>query len=93
LGNKGSAYSRSQIEEGILHKRSPALLDSILFQGQIKRGEVEGILQVAPRTARRVVSDLLGAGILSSDGVKSPLRIAFPAKLASEIMPGLFPEV
>ena len=87
------AWCRSQIEEGNLHKKSPALLDSVLFQGQVKRGEVENILQVAPRTARRVVSDLVGAGILASDGVKSPLRIAFPAKLASEIMPGLFPAV
>ena len=87
------SWCRLQIEEKNLHKKSPALLDSVLFQGQVKRGEVEGILQVAPRTARRAVSDLLGAGILASDGVKSPLRIAFPAKLASEIMPGLFPSV
>lgn len=86
-------WCRLQIEEANLHKKSPVLLDSVLFQGQVKRGEVEGILQVAPRTARRVVSDLLGTGILASDGVKAPLRIAFPAKLASEIMPGLFPPV
>ena len=87
------SWCRLQIEKGNLHKKSPMLLDSVLFQGQVKRREVDGILQVAPRTARRVVSDLLGAGILASDGVKAPLRIAFPAKLASEIMPGLFPEV
>lgn len=85
------AWCSSQVEEGNLHKRSSVLLDSVLFQGQVKRGEVEGILQVAPRTARRVAADLLGAGILTSDGVKSPLRIAFPAKLAPDILPGLFP--
>ncbi|MCX2982908.1 Fic family protein [Halieaceae bacterium IMCC14734] len=87
------SWCRLQIESGILHKKSPLLLDAVLFQGQVKRGEVEHVLQVAPRTSRRVVADLLGAGILASDGVKSPLRIAFPAKLAAEIMPGLFPEV
>tara|TARA_R110001599_G_scaffold145321_2_gene327711 strand:- start:441 stop:1667 length:1227 start_codon:yes stop_codon:yes gene_type:complete len=86
-------WCRTQIEQGNLHKKSPVLLDSVLFQGYIKRGEVEGILQVAPRTARRVVADLLGTGILASEGVKAPLRIAFPAKLALEIMPGLFPPV
>ena len=87
------SWCRSQIEKGNLHKKSPVLLDSVLYQGQVKRGDVDGILQVAPRTARRVVSDLVGAGILASDGVKAPLRIAFPAKLASDIMPGLFPAV
>lgn len=93
LRDRIQGWCRSQIEAGKLHKKSPVLLDAILFQGQVKRGEVEGILQVASRTGRRVVSDLLGAGILASDGVKAPLRIAFPAKLAAEIMPGLFPPV
>lgn len=86
-------WCRSQIEEGSLHKKSPALLDTVLYRGQVKRGEVEELLQVARRTATRVTSELLATGILTSDGVKSPLRIAFPAKLAPEIMPGLFPAV
>jgi hypothetical protein len=51
-----------------------------------------GLLQVARRTTTRVVAELLETGILASDSAKSPLRIDFLAKLASEIMPGLFPE-
>ena len=42
------AWCRSQIEEGNIHRNSPVLLDSVLFRGQVKRGEVESILQVAP---------------------------------------------
>ncbi len=45
----------------------------------------QGIQQVAPRTGRRVVSNLPGAGILASGGVKSLLRFDFPAKLVPEM--------
>ena len=86
-------WCKSQIDEGNLHKKSPVLLDAVLYRGQVKRGEIEDLLQVARRTATRVTAELLETGILTSDSVKSPLRIAFPAKLASEIMPGLFPAV
>ena len=68
------------------------LLEAVLYRGELKRGELMDLLQVARRTATRVASELLEVGILASDSPKSPLRIAFPAKLASEIMPGLFPE-
>jgi hypothetical protein len=30
--------------------------------------------------------------VLISDGPRAPLRLAFPAALASKWMPGLFPE-
>ncbi len=84
-------WCRSQVDAGKLPRQSPRLLEVVLYTGQIKRGELMDLLQVARRTATRVVSELLQAGILASDSAKSPLRIAFPAKLAPEIMPGLFP--
>ncbi len=42
--------------------------------------------------ARRVVSALLEHGVLTSESTRAPLRLAFPATLASRWMPGLFPE-
>ena len=42
--------------------------------------------------ARRVVSALLGRGVLSSASTRAPLLITFPAVLAARWMPGLFPE-
>ena len=86
-------WCRSQVEGGNLPKQSPALLEAVLYRGQIARGEIANLLQVARRTATRVVADLLESGILASDSTRSPLRIAFPAKLAPDILPGLFPEV
>ena len=86
-------WCKSQVAAGELPRQSPALLEAILYAGEIKRGEVMELLKVSRRTSTRVVSGLLTTGILASDGPKSPLRIALPAKLAPEIMPGLFPEI
>jgi hypothetical protein len=52
---------------------------------------VKDILNVTDRHARRLISPLVEKGILISDLPKSPLKLAFPAVLASSWMPGLFP--
>lgn len=85
-------WCKLQVDAGELPRQSPALLEAVLYRGEMKRGELMGLLQVSRRTATRVASELLEAGILASESPRSPLRIAFPAKLAPEIMPGLFPD-
>jgi len=47
---------------------------------------------ILERQARRIVSALLEKGVLVSDSSRSPLRLTFPAALASRWMPGLFPD-
>jgi len=47
---------------------------------------------VGERHARRMVSALLERGVLASESPRAPLRLVFPAALASRWMPGLFPE-
>jgi hypothetical protein len=42
--------------------------------------------------ARRVVSALKDSGVLAPASPRAPLRLVFPAALASRWMPGLFPE-
>lgn len=44
------------------------------------------------RQARRVVSALIDREVIVSKTTRPPLRLAFPAALAHEWMPGLFPE-
>jgi len=51
---------------------------------EVSRGEGE-------RQARRIVSALVDKGVLVSDNPRAPLRLAFPATLASRWMPGMFP--
>lgn len=85
-------WSASQVESKTLPKQAPALLEAVLYRGELKRGEVTDLLGVAQRTATRVVAEILDTGILASDSARSPLKLALPARLAPEIMPGLFPE-
>jgi hypothetical protein len=53
---------------------------------------VPGLLGHGDRQSRRVVSALIERGVLQFESSRAPLRLAFPAALASRWMPGLFPE-
>lgn len=52
----------------------------------------QGMLGVSERTARRIYADPMGLGVLTSESKQAPLRLAFPATLATRWMPGLFPD-
>ncbi len=75
-----------------LPPKSSAILEALLYRGELPRGDVAGIVGTGDRQARRVVSALVGYGVLVSDSTRAPLRLAFPATLASRWMPGLFPD-
>jgi Fic family protein len=82
-------------EEARLDKlpaKAGAVIEAILYRGELPRGDVANILGLTPRHARRIVSALLDRGVLASKGPRDPLTLAFPATLASRWMPGLFPE-
>lgn len=82
-------------EETRLSKLPPkagAVVEAILYRGELPRGDVANLLDLTPRHARRIVSELLSRGVLTSGGPRDPLLLAFPAALASRWMPGLFPE-
>jgi len=50
------------------------------------------IVGTGERQARRVVSALIDRRVLASESTRAPLRLSFPAALASRWMPGLFPD-
>jgi Fic family protein len=85
-------WADEEVAADSLPKQAGAVLDAILFRGELPRGDVPELLNTSERTARRVVSALIDHGVLTANTTKSPLRITFPAKLASRWMPGLFPE-
>jgi Fic family protein len=72
--------------------RSEALLEAVLYRGEVPRSDVAEILQTVDRNARRTTAALIERGVLVSESSRAPLRLAFPATLAHEWMPGLFPE-
>ncbi|MGH8320016.1 MAG: Fic family protein [Steroidobacteraceae bacterium] len=84
-------------EEEIRLKRLPpksgAILEAVLYRGELPRGDAAGIVGTGDRQARRVVSALIERGVVISESSRASLRLAFPAVLASRWMPGLFPEM
>jgi Fic family protein len=82
-------------EQMRLNKQPPksgAVLEAVLYRGELPRGDIAAIVGTGERQARRVISNLVEQGMLVSESTRAPLRLAFPAALASRWMPGLFPE-
>ena len=85
-------WAEEEIKLNNLPPRSRNVLEAVLYRGELPRGDVAGVVGTQERHARRVVSALVGRGVLISDSSRAPLRLVFPAALASRWMPGLFPE-
>ena len=81
-----------EIALGNLHEKSGLILEAILYRGELPRGDVVDLFGASSRTASRIVSGLIDRGVVTSTTSRAPLRIHFPAALASRWMPGLFPE-
>lgn len=85
-------WAEEETRMGKLPQKAGTILDAVLYRGTLPRGEVQDVLGGSERNARRIVSSLVSAGVLSSESTKAPLRLQFPAALASHWMPGLFPD-
>lgn len=85
-------WVEEEIRADALPQKSGQILEAILYRGELPRGEVPRLLGVSDRHARRITAALTGRGVIVSRSTRAPLRLAFPARLASRWMPGLFPE-
>ena len=85
-------WTEEEIRLNRLPPKSGAILEAVLYRGELPRGDAAGIVGTGDRQARRVVSALIERGVLISESSRAPLRLAFPAALASRWMPGLFPD-
>lgn len=85
-------WAEEQIRLDKLPPKAGAILEAVLYRGELPRADAANIVGTAERQARRIVSALIDHGVLTSESTRAPLRLAFPAKLASRWMPGLFPE-
>jgi Fic family protein len=85
-------WAEEEIRLGQLPAKSGSILEAVLYRGSLPRGDADTVVGTGERQARRIVSALLSKEVLVSDGPRAPLRLAFPAALASRWMPGLFPE-
>ena len=85
-------WVEEEIKVNALPLRSGSVLEAVLYRGELPRADAAGVVGARERHARRIVSALLRRGVLTSESQRAPLRLVFPAALASYWMPGLFPE-
>ncbi len=85
-------WAEEEIRAGALPQKSGAVLEAVLFRGELPRGEVAALVGAGERQARRITSALIEHDVLVSESSRAPLRLNFPATLASRWAPGLFPE-
>jgi Fic family protein len=85
-------WTEEEIRLDRLPPKSGAILEAVLYRGELPRADTAALVGTGERQARRVVAALTQRGVLLSDSSRAPLRLAFPATLASRWMPGLFPE-
>lgn len=92
LRNRILLWTEEEARAGALPVKAGSILEAILYRGELPRGEIAGILGASDRHARRMVASLSEHGVITSESTRAPLRLTFPARLASRWMPGLFPE-
>jgi Fic family protein len=74
-----------------LKPEAVALLQEALIRGQFERGEIGRITGLPERTARRVLNDVLQAGLLASETPKGAVSLRFPAAALEDLFPRLYP--
>lgn len=85
-------WAEEEIRLGNLPAKSTHVLEALLYRGSLPRGDVAALVGAGDRQARRIVSALAAYEVIVSESSRAPLKLAFPARLASRWMPGLFPE-
>jgi len=86
------SWAQREIHNSKLLYKSERLLEAVLYNGgSLPRKDTANVLDVGTRHARRIVAALITSGALISASSRAPLCLNFPAHLAGEWMPGLFP--
>jgi Fic family protein len=75
-----------------LKPEAARLLQEALIRGQFERGEAPRITGLPERTARRVLNDVVTAGLLASPTPKTPVSLRFPIATLESLFPRLYPE-
>jgi len=91
--NTLSKRLRNYVElNDMLKPEAARLLEEALIRGEFERGEISRITGLPERSARRVLSDVVGTGLLASDTPKGAVSLRFPVDALDVLFPRLFPE-
>jgi Fic family protein len=85
-------WTEEEVRLGSLPTKAGNILEAVLYRGELPRGDIADLLGTTARHARRIAATLIERGVLTAESPRAPLRLAFPATLASRWLPGLFPE-
>ena len=89
--NRISGYGERRESAKELPHGSAAVLRELFLRGEIARGEAARIIGASPRTAQKVIRELLEQRLVASGSPKGPLRLGFPADAAGYYFPNLYP--
>jgi Fic family protein len=89
--NRISGYGERRESAKELPPGSAGVLRELFLRGEIARGEVPRIVSASPRTAQKVIGQLLAQSLVVSGTPKGPLRLGFPADAAGHYFPNLYP--
>ncbi len=74
-----------------LRVEAKPLLSEALVRGTFERGAASRLTGLSESTARRLMRELVQAGLLTSATPKGPVHLAFPADTFEFLFPKLFP--
>ncbi len=92
LDNLDARLTRHVERSDGLKPEAGPLLREALVRGRIERGEASRITGLPERTARRVLGDVIDAGLLASATPKGPVSLRFPVDALEALFPRLYPE-
>ena len=81
---------RSHDRANPLPRTAARLLRAAFMRGSIRRGEAGAIANTSDRTARRIVSQLLAEGLLTSNSPKGELLFGIPQDAVNQYFPRLY---
>lgn len=75
-----------------LKPEAAKLLEEALIRSEIERGDASRIAGLPERSARRLLNDVVEAGLLASETPKGPVSLRFPAGSLEILFPRLYPQ-
>jgi Fic family protein len=93
LDNLHRRLGRHVEQSEALKPRSIRLLEEALLRGKFDRGDAARITGLPERSARRMLNDVVDAGLLASTTPKGPVSRRFPMQMLETLFPRLYPAV
>ncbi|MEQ1619335.1 MAG: Fic family protein [Terricaulis sp.] len=84
-------WAEEEARLGSFPKHATAVLEAILFRGELQRSDVPTLIQGSERSATRLMSQLSAFGVVNAASSRAPWRLVLPATLAHRWFPGLYP--